>query len=437
MVGRVRTACVRVAKLVMLAIALSAASAAPTGSSYPTPLVRISTASDGTGANHTSSSPAISGDCRFVAFESNANNLVTGDTGTGLDVFIHDVIAHETTLISMNMDGEFGDEESFYPSLSTDARYVAFHSSATDLVPDDTNEVSDVFVRDRLVGETIRVSISTQGEQADGASQIAAISANGRFVAFQSLATNLVVSDTNGLTDVFVHDQLSGITERVSVSSAGVQVSNWVGDPAISGDGRFITFRSADSLLVGNDSNNLSDVFTHDRLTGTTTRVSIGTSGVQFSGESFSSAGAISADGRHVVFALHSGGTPAIYVRDRVMQTTGPLSEFVSGTMVNIAGQRPTISPDGRYVTLERLGISGMYEAFVVDRSTGHAYRVSYGSDGSSPDDNSSRPVVCSGGSRVAFASWATNLAEGDDNGKEDVYLRSFFRIYLPDARRP
>src|SRR5439155_1267798 len=154
------------------------------------------------------------------------------------------------------------------PSISADGRFVAFGSIYSNLVPGDTNGVPDVFVRDRAAGKTERVSVASDGTQANGESAFYAppsISADGRFVAFSSGSTNLVPGDTNGWIDIFVRDRLAGATERVSVASGGAEANDSSFNPAISGDGRFVAFSSSATNLVQADSNGMQDVFLHER----------------------------------------------------------------------------------------------------------------------------------------------------------------------------
>jgi Tol biopolymer transport system component len=218
----------------------------------------VSVDSAGAEADRGSVFPSISADGRFVVFDSDATNLVAGDTnerdGAPVDdVFVHDRHTSVTTRVSIATDGTLGDDgtpqgddDSGDAAISADGRLVAFESSATDLVAGDSNSVIDVFVHDRELGTTRRVSVATGGTQSDGASADPAISGDGRFVAFRSEAANLVMNDTNLATDVFVHDLQTGITERVSVDSVGAEGDGGTGFRlSISGDGRFVAFPRA------------------------------------------------------------------------------------------------------------------------------------------------------------------------------------------------
>ena len=261
----------------------------------------------------------MSADGRLVVYRSDAPNLVPHDTNRAEDIFLYDRGSGVTTRVSVDSRGRQANGASGDPAISADGRYVAFTSNASNLVRGDTNRLADVFVRDLHTGRTSRVSVTARGVQARCTlayceSTEPVLSANGRFVAFQSSATNLVPHDTNRLSDVFVHDLRTGRTERVSVTSAGKQAgrdrtNNGSNAPAISATGRFVAFHSADSNLVKGDTNRVFDIFLHDRKTGRTTRVSVGARG-QANAESLGAV-AISANGRYVAFAsLASNLTP-------------------------------------------------------------------------------------------------------------------------------
>jgi len=207
---------------------------------------------------------------RFVAFKSRATNLVLGDTNFVEDVFVHDRETGETTRVSVATGGEQanGPSQDDEPGISADGRFVAFISEATNLVPGDTNGVKDIFVHDRQTGETTRVSVATGGGQANGPSEgQPALNGSGRFVVFSSEASNLVPGDTNGEDDVFVHDRQTGETTRVSVATGGGQGMGGGagGSPQLSGDGHIVAFGSEATNLVPGDTNGVQDIFIHDR----------------------------------------------------------------------------------------------------------------------------------------------------------------------------
>ena len=306
----------------------------------------VSVAADGTQANSDSFGPAISADGRYVAFDSLASNLVPGDTNDHSDVFVRDRRSGTTQLVSVATDGTQANSDSFDPAISADGRYVAFGSDASNLVPGDTNGTDEVFVRDRRSGTTQLVSVATGGTQANGRSFIPAISADGRYVVFGSDASNLVPGDTNGTDEVFVRDLRSGTTQRVSVATGGTQANSDSFSPAISADGRYVAFDSDASNLVPGDTNHHADVFVRDLRSGTTQLVSVATDGTQANGNS-SYEPAISADGRYVAFGsdasnLVPGDTNEnsdVFVRDRQSGTTQRVSVATDGTQANAAWQ--------------------------------------------------------------------------------------------------
>ena len=241
---------------------------------------RVSDGLAGIQGNGDSYSPSISADGRYVAFESFANNLVAGDGNLTADVFVHDRQTKDTTRVSLHTDGTEGNLESNSPSISGDGRYVAFVSDATNLVAGDTNGLFDIFVHDRdadgngtydepgPVGvSTVRVSVTSGGVEVDDPSYSPSISADGRYVAFESISPDLVAGDSNGKGDIFVHDRQTGATTRVSKDSAGVEGNENSNNPSMSGDGRSVAFESAASNLVAGDMPlpiGFIDIFVHE-----------------------------------------------------------------------------------------------------------------------------------------------------------------------------
>jgi Tol biopolymer transport system component len=306
----------------------------------------------------------ISADGRYVAFVSTASNLVAGDTNGVEDIFVRDVVAGTTRRVSVASGGAQATcgqvTCSEAPAISADGRFVAFFSFASNLVAGDTNGAPDVFVRNLAAGTTGRVSVSSgRGVQGNGASEYGtAISADGRFVAFGSSASNLVVGDTNRQADVFVRDRAMARTGRVSVASGrGVQGNGDSSLPAISADGRFVVFSSSASNLVVGDTNRSSDVFVRDRAKATTRRVSLSSAGVQGNGNSGFNV-AISADGRFVTFDSHASNLVAgdtnlytdIFLRDRTTGITQRVSVSSTGLQAGGPSGDPAISADGHYI---------------------------------------------------------------------------------------
>jgi len=407
---------------------------------------RVSVASDGTQGNDWSDYPSISADGRYVAFESAASNLVSGDTNGTWDVFVHDRQSGGTERVSVASDGTQGSYHSFAPSISANGCYVAFVSFADNLVSGDTNGYGDVFVHDRQSGGTTRVSLATDGSQGDSSSLGTFISADGRYVAFESFASNLVSGDTNDYIDVFVHDRQGGGTTRVSVASDGAQGNGGSDYSSISADGRYVTFRSWASNLVSGDTNDTGDIFVHDRQSGGTMRVSVASDGAQGNGGSDYSS--ISADGRYVAFEsyatnLVSGDTNGyidVFVHDRQGGGTTLVSVASDGTQgdgdsCSTYACHPSISADGRYVAfyswasnLVSGDTNGYGDVFIHDRQNGGTERISVASDGAQGNSDSCLPYVClpsisADGRYVAFVSFADNLVSGDTNGAGDVFV--------------
>jgi len=294
--------------------------------------------------------PALSGNGRFVAFPSNATNLVAGDTNGAWDIFVRDRTTRQTTRISVDSAGKQGDQPPSYyppsrPALSADGRFVAFVSDATNLVAGDTNGTWDVFVHDRKTRQTTRVSVDSAGGQANSASWGLAISSDGRYVAFVSEATNLVPGDTNGEPDVFLHDRQTHQTTRVSVASTGREANGWSGISgcSLSADGRFVGFNSnANNLVVNTPPSvyNFQRTYIHDRLTRETSLVSVDVSGNPII--EHSSLPELSANGRLVAFSSHASNLVSepdsnrfgdVFVRDRLLDRTATADIAVSQTM--------------------------------------------------------------------------------------------------------
>ena len=397
----------------------------------------MSVATSGAQADGRSFVPAISGDGRYVAFYSDASNLVDGDTNAARDVFVHDRQTGETTRVSVSSSGAEANGDSFAPVLSGDGRFVAFSSFASNLVPGDSNGADDIFVRDRQTATTTRVSVAAGGGDPNYGSFSPALSADGRYVAYASDASNLVAGDTNSLRDIFVYDRQTGTTTRVSVDSAGGQADLESATPVLNADGRYVAFSSfADNLILG-DTNEGSDIFVRDRLTGTTTRVSVYAGDIEAEGDALRPS--ISADGRYVAFDsddwdLVWGDTNDVFdvfVHDRQTGYTTRVSVDDSGVQADGPSYRPSISGDGRFVAFytEAANLvpgdtNGAQDVILADRLSGAAKRVSLAGGGAEGNADSVRPALSADGKLVAFESDASNLAAGDTNAFTDVFLQ-------------
>ena len=392
-----------------------------------------------------------------------------------------------TVRVSVSSDQKEGDRPSWTAGISANGRYVAFTSQATNLVPGDTNERQDAFVVDRRTGRTQRVSVSSVGAQAkptenpDGGSAALGISGDGRYVLFRSDAANLVPGDRNGKSDAFVRDRATDKTRRIPLAGVGgvpagvlsangryavVQAADnlyrydlrrsrllrltagangWSDSPSVSADGRYVAFTSIASNLVRSDTNKLPDVFIRDVLTGKTTRVSVTSAGRQGTGKRYSNgsnAPAISSDGRYVAF--HSdltnlvrgdtNGVFDIFVHDRVTGKTQRVSVSNTGRQANAeSGGGESFSADGRYVAFSSLATNlvandrnDITDVFIRDLKQNRTRLVSLGMHGQGDDASwvGLGAAFTHDDRYLLFASWAANLVPGDTNGVADVFVR-------------
>ncbi|TAK01695.1 MAG: hypothetical protein EPO39_14065 [Candidatus Manganitrophaceae bacterium] len=380
----------------------------------------------------------MGGDGRYVAFESLASNLVAGDTNGVLDLFVRDRETGLTRRVSVDSSGREGNGISFGSKMSGDGRFVVFESQASNLVPDDTNGFTDIFLHDLQSGTTERVSIGTGGVQADSASGYAYVNWDGRYVVFYSFADNLVPGDTNGAGDLFIRDRQTGETTRLSVRSDGAEGNEISFCPSISDDGRYVSFISYATNLVPGDTNGAPDIFVHDRQTGTTTRISVDSNGVE--GNLASIDAKISGNGRFVAFYseasnLAPGDTNRVgdlFVHDRETRTTTRVSIGSDGTQGNRISYDARISRDGRYVAFDSDATNladgdtnGKGDIFVHDRQTGITRRASADRNGVGGNNASHANRISGDGRFIAFDSEASNLVSDDTNEKTDVFIAS------------
>ena len=417
---------------------------------------------------------AISGNGRYVAFVSNASNLVPGDHDDGPDVFVRDLRTGTTTIASVSSSGlkqkwpDLKTATIHYAAISRDGRYVAFDSDATTLATGDTNLAPDVYVHDMETGTTTRVDVSSSGAQAaQGVVDGLAMSADGRYVAFASASPDLVSGDTNGAADVFVRDLANRTTIRASVATSGAEGDDGSGwGFSLSPTGRWLVFASDATNLVGNDLNRQRDVFVRDLKKHTTELVTVQPDGSPVpllggnSTVSYGPGSSISADGRYVVFGSNSmllvpndtnRQNSDWYVRDRVAGRTLRVSVASDGTDQQIASTaNASITPNGRFVvfrTAENLvpadqgvcpGSLGGGETdndiYVHDMRTGAVDLISQSSNGvhayaNAVDtpygcQNSAGGSISDDGRLVAFDSTGSNLVAGDTNRMDDVFVR-------------
>ncbi len=401
---------------------------------------RVSVGPAGVQGNFPSELPSVSANGRYVAFDSAASNLVSGDTNGYADVFVRDRKLHKTFLVSVSSTGSQGNDYSFNPSISANGRYVAFESAATNLVSGDTNGYQDVFVRDRKLHKTYLVSVSSAGLQGNSASYDPSISADGRYVAFDSEAGNLVSAATDD-RDVFVRDLKLHRTSMVSVSSAGIQGNDISALPAISADGRYVAFESVATNLVSGDTNGYADVFVRDRKLHRTSLASVTSAGAQGNGPSYTPS--ISGSGRYVAFEsdatdLVSGDSNAsrdIFVRDRTLHRTTRVSVSSAGVQSNGTSFQSAISASGRFVAFASAATdlvsgdsNGFIDVFVRDRTLHKTARASVTTAGVQGNEQSDSPAISADGSYVAFDSLASDLVAGDSSIYQDVFIRGPYR---------
>jgi len=400
---------------------------------------RVSIDSAGIELDNHSLPGAISRRGQIVVFSTRAATLVTGDTNEASDVVVHDRKTRATTVVSLTPDGVPGNDFSGVPKLDGTGRRVVFVSRASDLVQGDTNLEQDVFLHDRKSGVTTRVNLDNSGNQANGGTSIAVPSGNGRIVAFDSGATNLVDGDTNAFSDIFVRDLKTGVTTRVSVNGAGGQTNN---DNILSVGanldtrGRYIPFISLATNLVPADINGRPDAFVHDRKTGAVYRVSVDSAGNEANGSSADVTTAGS--GRFVAFTSiatnlvpdDSNGTADVFVHDRKTGATTRVSVDSTGAQGNGGSAVPSLSTDGRFVVFQSNAtnlvtgdLNGHSDIFVHDRKTGETRRISQTHLGLETDGPNFFPTISGSGRFITYGSSGANLVHADVNGRDDVFV--------------
>jgi Tol biopolymer transport system component len=344
---------------------------------------RISVDAAGVEGNAPSTGPVVTPDGRFVAFSSAASNLVAGDGNGVADVFVRDLALGTIERVSVAPGGVEANAACSAPAISDDGRYVAFQSAATTLTAGDVNGAIDVFLVDRVTGVVERVSNGLGGAPADGPSFGATLCGGARFVLFVSWASNLVAADLNATRDVFLKDRQTGATERISVSSAGLDGNDMAGSSAVlsfaSPDGRFVVFGSSASNLVPGDGNGAMDVFLRDRVLGTTTLAITAPGGGAPGG--WTELGGVTRDLRRIGFSSSA-------------------DDLVPGDT------------------------NGATDAFVLDRATGGIERVSVATGGVQSSADSWPPTPSIDGRFAVFTSTAADLVPFDTNDRRDVFRR-------------
>ena len=347
---------------------------------------RVSTRSDGSPVYNPgdyTSPPSVSADGRYVAFMSRSEGLVSED-GNGLpDIFLHDRQTENTSLVSARPDGRAGNGQSFTPAISPDGRYVAFQSTANDLVAGDDNDAMDIFIRDLQTGVTELVSVAGQGEQGFDHNEYGfsslSVSPGGRYVAFSYDHLPVQNAPPAFLPSVYLRDRQAGQTTAVAVGEY----------PRLSGDGRYLVFVSPDQLTAG-DVNVHSDAYLYDLQTGSPERVSLPAARASPNDLAFSGAPDVSAGGRFVAFVA--------------------AGELVPGAPAD------------------------SFQVYLRDRAAGITTLVTSGYDGSPADGDAHEVAISADGRTLSFTSSAGNLVPGDNNGASDVFAASLLaETVLPD----
>ena len=391
-------------------------------------------------------SPSISGDGALVAFESTSPELVGDDTNGATDVFLYARSSGAISRISKSTAGAEGNRRSFNPSISTDGQTIAYSSAASNLVPGDTNGQIDVFGHSRTTNQTTRLSLAPGQGQLDNRSDSPSLSRDGRFVAFRSLASNVVPNDGNAFADIFVRDLATGATTLVSKRDDGLQGNGASSAPSISASGRFIAFASAASNLLAADRNLAADVFLFDRQSLTVTAASrsvaplAGLEAIQIS---------INSNGNYIAFAsrapnlvrsdTNDSAIYDIFVFNRLARRTTLASLSTAGEVGNDWSLAPSISGDGQVLAYHSLATNfvdgdtnGTFDVFVRDRLQGLTTRVSESATGQQADGASLGPAVSADGKHVAFRTDAGNLAPNSPDGGvfvKDLGTRALERV--------
>lgn len=397
---------------------------------------RISQLPNGTGGNGDSINPSVSDDGSTIVFGSVADNLVPNDTNGYSDIFVTQRGSGILELVSLSTEGGQANGDSTLARTSADGSLITFVSTASNLVPNDTNGLSDIFVYNRATGQMKRVSVSSTGQQANGTSSKPSLSGDGRFVAFHSAATNLVTGDTNGMFDVFVHDLQTGQTTRVSVDRFGKQGNGHSYHARLSDDGRYVAFESEAENLIPNDSSGAADIFVHDRQTQLIERVSIDSQGRQSNGANRNPD--MSGDGNLIVWASDASNLVVgdtnnvrdIFLHDRTTHKTTRISVAEGNVQANDESDKPAISATGRHVVFESRArnlvlndSNGRRDIFMADRLYGTVVRSSTSTTQQQGNGASYVPDVSSTGRYTVFTSFATNLIDSDLNGVGDVFM--------------
>ena len=401
---------------------------------------RISIANDGAQANGRSGSISLSDDGQLIPFESSADNLIANDFNNADDIFVYNRFNETVELVSVAIDDAAADANSSSAVISGDGKYVSFSSFANNLVADDSNNFQDIFIRD-LDNQTMEVvSVSSDGTLANGMSLFSTISSDGNYVAFDSLASNLVANDINESGDIFLRDRLNQTTELVTLSTdgSGANGSSTIG--SISDDGRYISFESTADNLVTVDTNDVSDIFLYNRLNQTNELISVGLEGAAANGDS--TVGLVSGNGGYVVYQSDADNLVAddineasdIFIYNLQDGTTELVSIGLEGAAANGSSRNASISDDSRYVAflsdadnLVADDTNSRADIFIRDLKAQTTQII----------NADSFPLLSGDAQSLVFTSSLANLINDDTNDTGDVFLVELDNTDQPEEPQP
>jgi Tol biopolymer transport system component len=398
----------------------------------------ISLLGSGLAASGASGGARFSPDGNRVVFQSVAADLVTGDTNGKTDILIKNLLTRNIDRVSVNATGGQANDHSSDAVFSPDGGKVLFSSSASDLVPGDTNGRQDVFVKDLATGAVTVVSVSAAGVQGNDLSFGFAFSPDGNSVIFQSAASNLTAGDTGGHLDIFLKSLVTGVVDKISASAAGLGGDGDSFAPQFSPDGNFVVFHSAARNLTA-DSVGTYEIYLKNISTGAVTLISKNAAGDpanQATGQPV-----FSPDGTRIAYSSNASnlvagdlnGMADIFIYDIATQATQLVSLSALGVSGNGGSYMPRFSPDGTKIVFHSYSTNWAAndanagaDLFVKDLITGEVTRVSSLPDGSAPNGYSFDGTFLPDGSGILFASEASNLFAVDSNGVQDVFLYRF-----------
>jgi PKD repeat protein len=405
-------------------------------SAHSTTITKLTNGANGAEANGSSINPSVSADGRYAVFESTASNLIDGDLNNSSDIFLVDTANGTIQRISEPAGGGDASGSSNNPSISANGQFIVFESFAPNLVANDTNNAVDIFIYDRLSQSLERVSVASNNTEGNSHSFSPSVSADGRFVTFYSISSNLAAGDNNRAVDVFVRDRNSGETRIVSTDSNGNpgNMASW--QPVISADGQFIAFSSNASNLVSGDTNGVQDIFLYEMSSTNITMLSKANDGTP--GNALSAYPAISASGDYVVFEsdasnLVSGdgnGLTDVFVADVLQSSVTRISITTDGGDSNAPAYQPRISQDGRFVSyytyasnIVQPDPNDVEDVFLYDQHTGAIDMITRTAAGEPSNGSSFTAALNSDGLYVITSSLASNFDPADTNDLEDIYL--------------